>query len=54
MALILGLDVGGSTTKVVGFEDGKMLEGVTVKARSYRFSLCRAWKIPGNLKPKIH
>ena len=32
MALILGLDVGGSTTKVVGFEDGKMLEGVTVKA----------------------
>ena len=32
MALILGLDVGGSTTKVVGFEDGMMLEGVTVKA----------------------
>lgn len=32
MSLILGLDVGGSTTKVVGFEDGKMLESVIVKA----------------------
>ena len=32
MGLILGLDVGGSTTKVVGFKDRKILEGVTVKA----------------------
>ena len=32
MSLVLGLDVGGSTTKVVGFEDGKMLESVIVKA----------------------
>lgn len=32
MSLILGLDVGGSTTKVVGFEDGKMVESVIVKA----------------------
>jgi Pantothenate kinase, acetyl-CoA regulated len=32
MSLILGLDIGGSTTKVVGLEDGKILEGVIVKA----------------------
>ncbi len=32
MSLVLGLDVGGSTTKVVGFKDGKMLESVIVKA----------------------
>ena len=32
MGLILGLDIGGSTTKVVGFEDGKILESVIVKA----------------------
>jgi len=32
MSLVLGLDVGGSTTKVVGFEDGKILECVIVKA----------------------
>jgi type II pantothenate kinase len=32
MSLVLGLDVGGSTTKVVGFEDGNMLESVIVRA----------------------
>lgn len=32
MSLILGLDVGGSTTKVVGFEDGRLLESAIVKA----------------------
>jgi type II pantothenate kinase len=32
MSLVLGLDMGGSTTKVVGFEDGKILERVIVKA----------------------
>ena len=32
MSLVLGLDVGGSTTKVVGFENGEMLESVIVKA----------------------
>ena len=32
MGLVLGLDIGGSTTKVIGFEDGEMLESVIVKA----------------------
>jgi len=32
MSLVLGLDVGGSTTKVVGFEGGEMLGCVIVKA----------------------
>ena len=32
MSLVLGLDVGGSTTKVVGFEDGKILKSVIVQA----------------------
>jgi type II pantothenate kinase len=32
MSLVLGLDVGGSTTKVVAFKDGKMQESVIVKA----------------------
>lgn len=32
MSLVLGLDVGGSTTKVVAFEDGKMQDAVIVKA----------------------
>ena len=32
MGVIVGLDVGGSTTKVVGFDQGKLLEVVRVKA----------------------
>ncbi len=32
MSLILGLDIGGSTTKVVGFDAGILIESVIVKA----------------------
>lgn len=32
MSLVLGLDIGGSTTKVVGMEDGRVLARVIVKA----------------------
>ena len=32
MAIIIGIDVGGSTTKIVGFRGRKLLEPMTVKA----------------------
>ena len=32
MAIIIGIDVGGSTTKIVGFRDGELLEPMLVKA----------------------
>ncbi len=32
MSIIVGIDVGGSTTKIVGFDSGRLLEPVLVKA----------------------
>ena len=32
MRIVIGLDVGGSTTKVVGFRDGEMLQSTLVQA----------------------
>lgn len=32
MSVVLGLDIGGSTTKVVGFENGRMIQRVIVQA----------------------
>ena len=32
MSKIIGIDVGGSTTKIVGFDDGKMISPLFVKA----------------------
>ena len=32
MKTVIGIDVGGSATKIVGFKDGKMLEPMVVKA----------------------
>ncbi|MBQ3002857.1 MAG: pantothenate kinase, partial [Clostridia bacterium] len=32
MSIIVGIDIGGSTTKIVGFQDGRLLEPLMVRA----------------------
>ena len=32
MGIVLGIDIGGSTTKIIGMEDGTMKQPVSVKA----------------------
>ena len=35
MGIVLGIDIGGSTTKIIGMEDGTMKQPVSVKARYF-------------------
>lgn len=43
MNSILGIDIGGSTTKIIGYRDGKMFSPILVKANDPRASLFGAF-----------